>query len=76
MKVSYSADGKVDGFMVAITWVDDVRYFETDRMVQQYEETVSANCKCTIEGMSTEFVSINMKQDIGRGTLKLTQEGY
>ena len=25
VKVNYSADGKVDGFMVAITWVDDVR---------------------------------------------------
>ena len=76
VKVSYSADGKVDGFMVAITWVDDVRYFGTDRMVQQYEETISANCKCTMEGVSTEFVSINMKQDIERGTLELSQEEY
>ena len=37
VKVSYSVDGKVDGFMVAITWVDDVRYFGTDRIVQQYD---------------------------------------
>ena len=76
MKVSYSADGKVDGFIVAITWVDDVRYFGADEMVQQYEATTSANCKCTMEGVSKEFVSINMKQDIERGTVELSQEGY
>ena len=43
VKVSYSADGKVDGFMVAITWVDDVRYLGTEELVQQYEATISAN---------------------------------
>ena len=62
--------------MVAISWVDDVRYFGTDRMVPQYEATISANCKCTMEGVSTEFMSINMKQDIERGTLELSQEEY
>ena len=76
VKVSNSADGKVDGFMVAITWVDDVRYFGTEEMVQQYESTISANCKCTMEGVSKEFVSINMKQNIERGTLELSQEEY
>ena len=62
--------------MVAITWVDDARYFGTNEMVQQYKATTSANCKCTMGDVSKEFVSIIMKQNIERGTLELSQEEY
>jgi hypothetical protein len=41
---------KVKNFLIAIIWVDDVRYFGTDQFVKEYEGTVSANCKCTMEG--------------------------
>ena len=76
MKVETKEGGGISGYMVAITWVDDVRYFETDEMVQAYEATITANCKCTMEGVSKEFVSISIRQDIGRGEVELTQCEY
>lgn len=66
----------VKDFIIAITWVDDVRYFGTDKFVKEYEEAVSANCKCTMEGDSDEFVSIEIKQDLKEKTLELTQIKY
>ena len=76
MKVVTGEGGYVTDFMVAITWVDDVRYFGTAKMVKAYEATISANCKCTMEGVSTEFVSIGIRHDLQRGVLELTQEEY
>jgi hypothetical protein len=67
---------KVKEFLLAITWVDDVRYFGSDKFVQEYEETIKRNCKCTMEGESNEFVSIEIKQDLVNKTLELTQSSY
>ena len=66
----------VKEFLIAITWVDDVRYFGTDKFVKEYEENVSKNCKCTMEGDSNEFVSIEIKQDLENRTVELTQNTY
>ena len=41
------ADPILEEFLLAITWVDDVRYFGTDRLVKEYELTIGKNCKCT-----------------------------
>ena len=73
-----SADNKrtVNNFIIAITWVDDVRYFGTEKFVKEYEETITKNCKCTLEGESNEFVSIEIKQDLQNKTLELTQNQY
>jgi hypothetical protein len=67
---------KVKNFLIAITWVDDVRYFGTEKFIKEYEEAVSRNCKCTMEGDSSEFVSIDIKQDLEQKTLELTQAKY
>jgi hypothetical protein len=69
-------DKKVKNFIIAITWVDDVRYFGTDQFVKEYEEAVSKNCKCTMEGDSDEFVSIEIKQNLEDKTLELIQAKY
>jgi hypothetical protein len=37
----------LEEFLLAITWVDDVRYFGTDRLISKYEKTIQQNCKCT-----------------------------
>jgi hypothetical protein len=71
-----SGELKVKNFIIAITWVDDVRYFGTDKFVKEYEEAVTRNCKCTMEGDSSEFVSIDIKQDLEQKTLELTQAKY
>jgi hypothetical protein len=72
------SEGKavVKDFLIAITWVDDVRYFGTERFVKEYEENVTKNCKCTLEGDSNEFVSIEINQDLTSKTVELTQKQY
>jgi hypothetical protein len=68
--------GKVTDFLIAITWVDDCRYFGTEKLVYEYERTIKENCKCTLEGRSKEFVSITIDHDLEKGTLELTQKEY
>jgi hypothetical protein len=45
-------------------------------MVAEYERIVKKEMKCTMEGLSTEFVSISMKHDLSAGTMELTQPKY
>jgi hypothetical protein len=59
----------LEEFLLAITWVDDVRYFGTDRLVKEYEKTIQQHCKCTLEGVSSEFVSIEIVHDVEGKTL-------
>ena len=66
----------VKDYLIAITWVDDVRYFGTEKFVKQYEDDVVKNCKCTMEGDSKEFVSIDIRQDLTNKTVELTQATY
>jgi hypothetical protein len=67
---------KVTGYLIVITWVDDCRYFGTKDLVEEYERTITKNCKCTLEGVSKEFVSIQLNHDMQRKTMELTQEEY
>jgi hypothetical protein len=66
----------LEEFLLAITWVDDVRYFGTERLVKEYEKTIQQHCKCTLEGVSTEFVSIEIEHDVEGKTLEMKQEDY
>jgi hypothetical protein len=75
-KDEHGCGGKVTDFLIAITWVDDCRYFGTEQLVRDYERTISEHCKCTLEGRSTEFVSIKIDHNIEAGTLELTQTDY
>jgi hypothetical protein len=68
--------GVVKSYLIAISWVDDCRYFGTDDLVKEYEEMVLKNCKCTLEGESKEFVSIQIDHQLEKGYLELTQEEY
>ena len=58
------SNNAVTGFLLVITWVDDCRYFSTTELVEEYEKAITDNCKCTMEGVSKEFVSIQLDQDI------------
>ena len=58
----------VTGFLLVITWVDDCRYFGTTVLVEEYEKAITDNCKCTMEGVSNVFVSIQLDQDINTHT--------
>ncbi len=66
----------VKDFLEVITWIDDCRYFGTVALVEEYEKALTENCKCTLEGVTKEFVSIQIKHDVSGRTLELTQEDY
>jgi hypothetical protein len=70
------ASNAVTAFLVVISWVDDCRYFGTPELVAEYENLITSNCKCTMEGISKEFVSIQMNHDLDKKTFELTQEEY
>jgi len=76
VRIDYDDDDKVRDYIIAITWTDDVRYFGTDNAVKQYESTVQKEIKCKMEGVSKEFVSIEMNHDTAKGTMELTQRDY
>ena len=75
-KIMEDEIGVVKDFLIVITWVDDCRYFGTDRMVDEYERNVKKHCKCVFEGESKEFVSIEITHDVMGRTLELTQTEY
>jgi hypothetical protein len=66
----------VTGFLLVITWVDDCRYFGTTELVDECEKAITDNCKCTMEGVSKEFVSIQLNQGINTHSFVLTQQNY
>jgi hypothetical protein len=70
------SNNAVTGFLLVITWVGDCRYFGTAELVEEYEKAITDNCKCTMEGVSKEFVSIQLDQDINNHTFVLTQQDY
>jgi hypothetical protein len=70
------SDKAVSGFLLVITWVDDCRYFGTTELVEEYEKAITDNCKCTMEDVSKEFVSIQLDQDINTHSFVSTQQDY
>ena len=70
------SNNAVTGFLLVITWVDDCRYFGTTELVDECEKAITDNCKCTIEGVSKEFVSIQLNQGINTHSFVLTQQNY
>ena len=71
-----NTDETTKEYLIVITWTDDVRYFGTPKLVADYEDTVKKKKKSTMEGVSKEFVSILMFQDVDEGIVELTQPNY
>jgi hypothetical protein len=44
--------------------------------VKEYEKIITSNCKCTLEGISKEFVSIQIDHQVEAKILELRQEDY
>jgi hypothetical protein len=66
----------LDEYLLAITWVADVCYSGTERLVKEYESTIAQHCKCTFEGESKEFVSIEIYHQVDEKILELKQADY
>ena len=75
-KIIETEENKVASYLIVIMWVDDCRFFGTPDLVKEYEDTISKNCKCTLEGVSREFVSIQINHKVEEGVLELTQHDY
>ncbi len=75
-KIIEDNEGKVKSYLIVITWVDDCRFFGTEDLAKSYEGTIAKNCKCTLEGISREFVSIEINHQVKDGILELTQSAY
>jgi hypothetical protein len=58
-------NGTVTGFLIV-----------TMDLVAGYESAITEHCKCTMEGFSKEFVSIQLNHNITDKTFELTQEDY
>jgi hypothetical protein len=52
-------DPILEEYLIAITWVDDVRYFGTEKLVKEYEEQIAKNCKCTFARGGIERVRLH-----------------
>jgi hypothetical protein len=66
-------DPILEEYLLAITWVDDVRYFGTAELVKKYETTIAEHCKCTFEGESKKFVSIEIVHQVEAKILEIKQ---
>jgi hypothetical protein len=75
-KYELDAEGKTREFLIVITWTDDVRYFGTPKFVSWYENKVKEHIKCTMFGVSKDFVGITIDHQISKGTLELVQPVY
>ena len=72
MYVWIKVDDCVIGYLVAIAFVDDVRYFGTDPEVLEYKEAVLSRIKVKFEKPSVQdLVSIETHQDLEEETFEL-----
>ena len=62
--------------MVMLSWVDDLPYFSTEKMNLWYKKNMAEQLPMTFFPVLTDFVSIEVKQDLERGTTELTQTKY
>ena len=67
---------RVIGYIVLISWVDDVRYYGTDDLIAWYDLEAPKIMPIVIEDAPEEFVSLEVKQDLEAGTLEVTQSKY
>ena len=68
---------RVVGYVIVIAWTDDVRFFGTDRELEQYKKGVQSRMKVTFEmGPVAEFVSIETHQDLVRKLTELKMPKY
>ncbi len=58
-------------WMIATIWTDDVRYFGTSKMLDDYEQELQKHIKVKLLGVPGEFVGVEIKQDLERGLLEM-----
>jgi hypothetical protein len=62
--------------MIVTIWTDDVRYFGTEDMMNEYEEELQKHIKVKLLGVPGEFVGVDFIQNLSLGTMELKAPKY
>ncbi len=71
VKINTDDEDNITGFVIAISFVDDVRFFGTENEINEYKRLVSSKLKVKFdEPPIVDFVSIETHQDIRLESLR------
>lgn len=77
VRIRVDKNDEVVGYVVAMAWTDDVRFFGTDAEVEKYKKDVQSRMKVTFEKAPVaEFVSIETHQCLLTNTTELKMPRY
>ena len=63
-------------YLVVMTWTDDIPYFGTPELEVWFKSECDKHLPMVWKDVCDDFISIEVKQDLERGTCELTQEKY
>jgi hypothetical protein len=76
LKLEVDENDNVIEWMIATIWTDDIRYFGTDKILDEYEKELGKHIKVKLLGVRGEFVGVDFIQDVDLGTLELKAPKY
>ena len=77
VKLKADTEDRVVGYLIVISFVDDVWYFGTAPEAAQYNKDISSRLKVRFEHPPVaEFFSIETTQDLERGLFELKMPRY
>jgi hypothetical protein len=77
VKIKVDENDIITGYVIAIAFVDDVRFFGTDEEVKEYKRLVSSKLKVKFEDPPiSDFVSIETHQNLDYGITELKMPRY
>jgi hypothetical protein len=77
VKINTDDEDNITGYVIAISFVDDVRFFGTENEINEYKRLVSSKLKVKFdEPPISDFVSIETHQDIKLGITELKMPRY
>jgi hypothetical protein len=76
IKMRVDDEDNVVEWMICTVWTDDVRYFGTDEMLNEYEKELQKHIKVKLLGVPGEFVGVDFVQDLQCGTMELKAPNY
>jgi hypothetical protein len=76
IKMKVDDDDNVVQWMICSIWTDDVRYFGTTEMLDEYEVELQKHIKVKLLGVPGEFVGVDFKYDLSLGIMELKAPKY
>jgi hypothetical protein len=76
IKMRVDDEDNVVQWMICSIWTDDVRYFGTTEMLDEYESELQKHIKVKLLGVPGEFVGVDFKHDLSLGIMELKAPKY